>query len=246
MTDETETPAVPETQAPAEAPAESAPETSAPAEPAPAPAPAPAPKKESARTGFFDKVALAPFYLFALVVGWGVASLFSGDGFACPSWLRCLALWVFFLGAVWSVVFRDRVAKPAGYVAGCVGLFLLVAIFMPHGTTEERTARRMLDAMVSEWRADGYDVSVASFSTDRQDDGSFLGAAMLSSGRQTFEFELTARGVETADGYAIKVEGLKPEENPRLAHIRELAVRLPPPDAEVPPPEGDKPAEAVK
>ena len=244
MTDETETPAVPETQAPAEAPAEPAP---APEAPAPAPAPAPAAKKEHSRTGFFDKVALAPFYLLALVLGWGVASLFAGDGFACPSWLRCLSLWVFVLGAVWSIVFRDRVAKPAGYVAGCVALFLLVAIFMPHGTTEERTAARMLDAMVADWRAEGYDVSVASLSMDEQDDGSFLGAAMLRSGRQTFEFELSARGVETADGYAIKVEGLKPEENPRLAHIRELAERLPPPDeAPAEEPAEEKPAEPAK
>ncbi|MBQ3810624.1 MAG: hypothetical protein II839_07375 [Kiritimatiellae bacterium] len=242
MTDETENTAVPETQAPAEpAPV---PETPAPA-PEPAPAPAPEEKKR-ARTGLFDKVALAPFYLFALVVGWGVASLFAGDGFACPSWLRCLALWVFFLGAVWSVVFRDRVARPAGYVAGCVGLFLVVALFMPHGTTEERTARRMLDATVAEWRAEGYDVSVASFSTERQDDGSYLGTALLRSGDQVLQFDLTAR-VETANGYAIKVEGLKPEENPRLAHIRELADRLPPPDAEEEKPAAEeKPADAAK
>ena len=243
MTDETETPAVPETQAPADAPAEHA---SVPETPAPAPEPAPAPDKKSSRTGFFDKVALAPFYLFALVVGWGVASLFSGDGFACPSWLRCLALWVFVFGAVWSVAFRDRVARPAGYVAGCVGLFLLVAIFMPHGTAEERTARRMLDATVAEWRAEGYDVSVASFSTERQDDGSYLGTALLRSGEQVLRFDLTARGAETADGYAIKVEGLKPAENPRLAHVRELADRLPPPDAKDPPPEAEKPAKADK
>lgn len=230
MSEETENTAVPETQAPAEpAPV---PETPAPAAPAPEPE-----KKPCARTGFFDKVALAPFYLFALVLGWGVASLFAGNGFACPSWLRCLALWVFFLGAVWSVVFRARVAKPAGYVAGCVALFFLVALFMPHGTAEERTARRTLAAMVSEWRAEGYDVSVACLALDEQDDGSYLGTALLRSGRQAFELDLKVYGADTDDGYAIKVEGLKPEENPRLAHIRELAGRLPPPEAEPEPEE---------
>lgn len=262
MSDTTETPAVPETPA-APAPAENAasaapapvPETPAAATPAaeapapaaePAPAPAPAKAKDRTRTGFFDKVALAPFYLLALVLGWGVASLFAGEGFACPSWLRALSLWIFFFGAVWSVAFRARVARPAGYVAGCVVLFLLVALFMPHGTSEERTARQKLDAMVAEWRAEGYDVSVASLSMERQDDGAYLGTAMLRSGRQTFEFDLSARGAETADGYAITVEGLKPGENPRLAAIRELAGRLPPPPAEDAPAEAEKPAEAAK
>ena len=103
------------------------------------------------------------------------------------------------------------------------------------------------EQVVADWRAEGYDVSVASLSMDEQDDGSFLGAAMLRSGRQTIEFELSARGVETADGYAIKVEGLKPEENPRLAHIRELAERLPPPDeAPAEEPAEEKPAEPAK
>ena len=230
-----ETPAVPETPAPAEpAPAETP--APAPAEPAPAPAPA-AEEKKPSRTGFFDKVALAPFYLFALVVGWGVASFFAGNGFACPSWLRCLSLWVFALGIVWTVAFRARVAKPVGYVAGFVLLFLLVAIFMPHGTFEERTARQKLDAAVADWRAQGYDLSVASLAMEEQDDGSYAGRAMLRSGRQTFEFDLTAGGAETADGYAVKVGDLDPATNDRLAAILRLADRLPPPPAEEEPAE---------
>lgn len=229
-----ETPAVPETPAPAEpAPAET---------PAPAPAEAPAEEKKPCRTGFFDKVALAPFYLFALVVGWGVASFFAGNGFACPSWLRCLSLWVFVLGIVWTVAFRARVAKPVGYVAGFVLLFLLVAIFMPHGTFEERTARQKLDAAVAEWRAQGYDLSVASLAMEEQDDGSYAGRAMLRSGRQTFEFDLTAGGAETADGYAVKVGDLDPATNDRLAAILRLADRLPPPPAEEAPAEEPAPA----
>lgn len=230
-TETTETPAVPE---PPAAPAAPAP-TSA---PAPVPAPAPAKEaKEHARTGFFDKVALAPFYLFALVLGWGVASSFAGNGFACPSWLRCLALWVFVLGAVWTVAFRARVAKPVGYVAGFAALFLLVAIFMPHGTFEERTARQKLDAAVAEWRAQGYDLSVASLAMQEQDDGTYAGRALLRSGRQTFEFDLAAGGAETADGYAVKVGDLDPATNDRLAAILRLADRLPPPPAEEEPAE---------
>ena len=222
-----------EAPAPAETPAPAAPETPA----------APAPEKDRCRNGFFDKVALAPFYLFALVIGWALASwLFAGDGFACPSWLRCLALWVFVLGTVWTVAFRGRVAKPAGYVAGFVVLFLFTAIFMPHGSLEERVARKALDATVAEWRAEGYDVSVESLAMDEGDDGVWLGTALLRSGRQTFQVDLTAAGAETADGYAIKVEGLKAEENPRLAAIRELADRLPPP----PPEEEPAPAEPAK
>lgn len=229
-----ETPAVPETPAPAEpAPAEAP----APAPAEPAPAKAPAERKEPSRTGLFDKVALAPFYLFALVVGWGVASFFAGNGFACPSWLRCLSLWVFALGVVWTVAFRARVAKPVGYVAGFVLLFLLVAIFMPHGTFEERTARQKLDAAVADWRAQGYDLSVASLAMEKQDDGSYAGRAMLRSGRQTFEFDLTAGGAETADGYAVKVGDLDPATNDRLAAILRLADRLPPPPAEEEPAE---------
>lgn len=226
MSDEPETPETP-----------AVPETPAPAPAAPAPAEAPAEEKKTCRTGFFDKVALAPFYLFALVVGWGVASFFAGNGFACPSWLRCLSLWVFALGIVWTVAFRARVAKPVGYVAGFVLLFLLVAIFMPHGTFEERTARQKLDAAVAEWRAQGYDLSVASLAMEEQDDGSYAGRAMLRSGRQTFEFDLTAGGAETADGYAVKVGDLDPATNDRLAAILRLADRLPPPPAEEEPTE---------
>ena len=234
-----ETPAVPETPA-ADAPAAPVPAAEAPSEPAPAEAPAE--KKDHSRTGFFDKVALAPFYLFALVIGWGVASSFAGNGFACPSWLRCLALWVFFRGAVWTVAFRARDAKPAGYVAGFVALFLLVAIFMPHGTFEERTARQKLDAAVAEWRAQGYDLSVASLAMEEQDDGSYAGRAMLRSGRQTFEFGLTAGGAETADGYAVRVGDLDPATNARLAAILQLAERLPPPPAEEAPAAESAPA----
>lgn len=220
-------------------------------EPAPVPetpAPAPAePKKDRCRTGFFDKVALAPFYLFALLLGWALASwIFAGDGFACPSWLRCLSLWAFFLGAVWTVAFRDRVARPAGYVAGFVVLFLFTAVFMPHGSLEERVARKALDAMVADWRAEGYDVSVESLAMEEGEDGAYLGTAMLRSGRQTFQVDLTAAGAETADGYSIRVEGLKAEENPRLAAIRELADRLPPPPAPVPPEDEPAPGAPAK
>ena len=252
-----ETP-VPETPAPAEpAPAEPAPEAAAPAEPAACACgcgcadgksgPCDCDAQKAAPSGFFDKVALAPFYLLALVVGWGVASLFSGNGFACPSWLRCLALWIFFLGAVWSVVFRARVARPAGYAVGCAALFVLVALFLPHGSLEERVASKALDAMVAENRAAGYDLSVASLSTEERDDGSYFGVALLRSGRQAFQIDFTVAKVQTPDSYTIKIVGLKAEENPRLAAIRELADRLPPPEAEEPPPSDDgKTAEPAK
>ncbi len=130
-------------------------------------------------------------------------------------------------------------------MAGFVVLFLFTAIFMPHGSLEERVAGKALDAMVAEWRAEGYDVSVESLVMDEQDDGSYLGTAMLRSGRQTFQVDLTAAGAETADGYAIKVEGLKAEENSRLAAIRELADRLPPPDAPALPPEEEPAPDAA-
>lgn len=245
MADEPETTPVPETTAPAE-PATAEPAAPAPAAPAPTPGDGTAADKKPAPSGFFDKVALAPFYLLALVVGWGVASTFSGTGFACPSWLRCLALWIFFLGAVWSVVFRARVARPAGYAVGCAVLFVLVALFLPHGSLEDRTARKKLDAMVAEWRAEGYDVRVESLALEEEDDGTLAGTALLRSGRQLFEFDVAAGGVETAEGYTIKVDGLKAAENPRLAAIRVLADRLPPPEAEDPPSGGGKTAEPAK
>ena len=144
---------------------------------------------------------------------------------------------MFAFGIVWTVAFRARVAKPVGYVAGFVLLFLLVAIFMPHGTFEERTARQKLDAAVADWRAQGYDLSVASLAMEKQDDGSYAGRAMLRSGRQTFEFNLTAGGSETTDGYAVKVGDLDPATNDRLAAILRLADRLPPPPAEEEPAE---------
>lgn len=251
MSDEPETTPVPETPVPenvAPAPAP-APEAPAPAASAPAPAPeapaapAAAPEGKAAPSGFFDKVALAPFYLLALVVGWGVASLFSGNGFATPSWLRCLALWIFFLGAVWSVVFRARVARPAGYAVGCAVLFVLAALFLPHGSLEDRTARKKLDAMVAEWRAEGYDVRLESLALEEADDGTLAGTALLRSGRQLFEFDLAAGGSETERGFEIVVTGLDDGTNPRLAAIRTLAGRLPPPAEEA---EGEAPAGASK
>ena len=249
MSDESETPPVPET--PVSDLSASATPAPAPAAPAPS-GPAPAAREgdvatsKAAPSGFFDKVALAPFYLLALVLGWGVASMLSGNGFATPSWLRCLALWVFFLGAVWSVVFRARVARPAGYAIGCAVLFVLSALFLPHGSLEERTARKKLDAMVADWRAAGYDVRVESLALEEQEDRSLAGTALLRSGRQLFEFDIAAAGAETASGFAIVVSGLDEAENDRLAAIRVLANRLPPPSEAEAPDGAESPSEASK